>query len=109
MKRNLKRLVAVGIACILLCGTSITSAAAGEVVPPEHKCEFSYMGINEYQGQEMGIHPYYVTDDKGNVTMKSCAVTLIYRREVWRCGCLKVEYRNYHTIQRHSACGKGDC
>lgn len=109
MKRNLKRLVAVGIACILLCGTSITSVAAGEVVPPEHECKFSYMGINEYQGQDMGTHPYYLSDSMGNVTVKSCHVTLISCREVWKCGCGKVEYRNHHTIQRHSACGKGDC
>ncbi len=104
--RKAKRLVSVGLICAMLAGMSITSSAA--VVPPDHKCEFSFMGINEYQQYDEGNHAYYITDSQGNSIWKPCPITAVLRREVWKCACEKIEYRNHSAVLRHGKCGLGD-
>lgn len=107
--RKAKRLVSVGLICAMLAGMSITSSAA--VVPPdnESKCNYDqFMGINEYQKYDEGSHGYYVTDAQGNTTVKSCPVTAVLRREVWKCHCGNINYVYHSTILRHGQCGLGD-
>lgn len=106
MKKGFKKLAAIGLTCVMLMGMNITSSAAGRVVPPDHKCAYSKMGENMYKSYVLTYHPFYVSDEKGNTSVESCKVTVYCYREVWKCACGNIEYRNDRKVNQHSVCGR---
>lgn len=106
MKKRFKKLAAIGLTCAMVVGMSITAGAEDNVVAPGHKHNYSYMGPNNYDGRDYGVHPYYYADEKGNTYVISCYVTLLKFRDVIRCGCGVVKYENYRDEYRHSVCGQ---
>ena len=101
MKKNkVKRIVALIVMCMMLCGISIVTYAD---VPPEHVCAFSFMGI-DYVGRS---HIAYHTFVDGNGITHTCEVVVDSYRDVYKCACGAVEYRNQHGIAIHLGhCGQ---
>lgn len=100
MKGKLKKLGAIGLLCVMLVGMGITANAT------PHTCAYSYMGNEMYNTVEGPDHPYYVYEN-GKMETKSCHITYLYYRQVYKCACGNIEYRNPWTVTKHSAdCGQ---
>jgi len=100
MKRNLRRLGAMVLLCVMVMGMSITSNA------DTHTCAYSYMGDQVYGSTDGYTHPYYVYEGSTMVA-KSCHITYVHYRKVYKCACGKIEYRDPWTVTKHSAdCGQ---
>lgn len=101
MKKLAKKVLAMGLLCVMLLGGTITSSAG------VHECAYSYMGIERYNVITGEVHPYTVYNySTQKMETKSCQILYYYYREVWKCACGDIEYRNYSTVTDHlGACG----
>ena len=97
----MKKVLAMGMLCVMLMGTSITSGAT------VHTCAHSYMGVEIYKVIDGVSHPYTVYNYATQTSeIKSCQVIYQYSREVWKCACGDIEYRNFQCVEKHlGGCG----
>ncbi len=101
MKKNrIKKFVVLLMVCLTLCGMSISAYAA---VPDEHVCAFSFMGVDCYSRSHISYHTYV----DGNGEEHTCEVYVESYRDVYKCACGAVEYRNYRGVAKHTGqCGQ---
>lgn len=98
MKTKMKRIGAMVLACVMLWGVSAGVRAENL---PGHTCAFSFMGKDHYATNHITYHTYL--DKYGNV--QTCEVRVKQFRDVYRCACGAVEYRNPKGVVEHT----GDC
>lgn len=100
MKTKMKRIAAMVLACVMLWGISASVSAQNL---PGHTCAFSFMGVDQYATNPVGQHTYL--DRNGNV--QTCKVIVKMYRDIYKCACGEVEYRNSHGVVVHlGACGQ---
>lgn len=103
MKTKMKRIGAMVLACVMLWGVSVGVNAETRQEPPKHECAFSYMGT-EFLGS---THISYHTYKDENFIDRQCEVLVDQYRDIYKCACGAVEYRNRHGVPRHTAhCGQ---
>lgn len=103
MKKNkLKRIVAIMMACIMLCGLTITASASASTCPSCGK-EMTFVGVECYNSHSGTTHPY--VDENG--TTKTCETVIYYNRTRLRCDyCGEVKFINEYTAEIHMQCGQ---
>lgn len=97
MKRLMKKVLAMGMLCVMLMGTSITSGAT------VHTCAHSYMGKIIYNVLDGGSHPYTVYNvQTGKSETRYCKIEYVFYKEVWKCACGDTYYIDLSPIVEHS-------
>ena len=107
MKRA-KKILAVAITSIMLCGVALTAGAAEGV----HKHAYSYGETKCHHSSNVHTHPYVaetVTYPSGKVEIKygSCQVVKYHYKDIYRCGCNAYYYTDEYVKLWHANCGIG--
>ena len=99
-KNNVKKIAALIMMCVMLCGMSTVAYAA---VQNEHVCAFSF----SHEGYSVTHITYHTYIDRNTGEEEICDVTLVSYYDVYTCGCGAVEHRNIKNNVRHSGyCGE---
>lgn len=97
MQKLAKKMLAMGLLCVMLLGSTITSSAT------VHSCAHSYMGSITYNVTSGGSHPYTVYNGRtGKSETRYCKIEYVFMKEVWKCACGDTYYVDLSPNVRHS-------
>lgn len=101
MKRNIKKMLATVLVCIMVCGTGLIAHAQ------IHECAFSYMGTSQISNMQVSSHTYLEYNSiTGKSEKKTCNVYVQRYADIWKCACGATEQRNLRSNVIHTGCGQ---